>query len=227
MDLKRAVRKLTSIARTEGITGVLRRIRKRIKRSVPDSFDREHGVETAKEVSLFQLDIASENEGDGHGYQASPADAVRNLIYCLPIVSVRDLSALETFTFIDIGAGKGRTLLVASEFPFRRIIGVEFARELVAAAAQNLRNSRAEIIHADASKYAFPCQNLVVYMYHPFGPGVLRRVLASLRIVAHQREVYLIYLNPQEADTCIKEFATELCAKDGAKVYRVAKWNPC
>src|SRR3954447_24824698 len=32
---------------------------------------------------------------------------------------------LQDFTFIDIGSGKGRTLLMASTFPFRRIIGVE------------------------------------------------------------------------------------------------------
>src|SRR5690242_5062036 len=29
------------------------------------------------------------------------------------------------FTFIDLGSGKGRTLLMASDYPFRAIIGVE------------------------------------------------------------------------------------------------------
>ncbi len=32
------------------------------------------------------------------------------------------------FTFIDLGSGKGRTLLMASDFPFRKILGVEILR---------------------------------------------------------------------------------------------------
>ena len=40
------------------------------------------------------------------------------------------LFSLDGFTFIDLGSGKGRTLLMASDYPFRRIIGLELLEEL-------------------------------------------------------------------------------------------------
>jgi len=36
----------------------------------------------------------------------------------------------EDFTFIDFGSAKGRALLLASEFPFKKIIGVDFSPKL-------------------------------------------------------------------------------------------------
>ncbi len=45
---------------------------------------------------------------------------------------------LQDFTFIDLGSGKGRVLLMASEYPFQKIIGVEFMPELHRAAQKNI-----------------------------------------------------------------------------------------
>ncbi len=126
----------------------------------------------------------------------------------------------EDFTFIDLGAGKGRVLLVASRFPFKRLIGVEFARELVETARRNIERfgCRAEVVHADAADYRFPSENLVVYLYNPFGPEVLRPVLSYLREISTGREVYLVYLNPKNS-SCVEEFAREIYKLAGAKVY--------
>ena len=43
------------------------------------------------------------------------------------------------FTFLDIGSGKGRALLLAAEYPFRRIVGVELMPELNSMAEENIR----------------------------------------------------------------------------------------
>ena len=40
------------------------------------------------------------------------------------------------FVFIDLGSGKGRTLLMASDYPFRRIVGVELLPALHRAAQE-------------------------------------------------------------------------------------------
>jgi hypothetical protein len=42
------------------------------------------------------------------------------------------------FSFIDIGSGKGRVLLMASDYPFRRILGIELLPALHAVAEKNL-----------------------------------------------------------------------------------------
>ena len=55
------------------------------------------------------------------------------------------------FVFIDLGSGKGRTLLMASDYPFRRIIGVELLPALHQAAQDNLGKYPkriAEVLHA-------------------------------------------------------------------------------
>src|SRR5947208_15284999 len=41
------------------------------------------------------------------------------------VMSEHGVTGLSDFTFIDLGSGKGRTLLMASDYPFRRILGVE------------------------------------------------------------------------------------------------------
>ncbi len=179
-----------------------------------DAFDELYRVETAREVSLFQLDIASRHESVGIHYQPSPREVCDKLLASLPI-------HYEHFTFIDLGAGKGRVLLVGSRFPFRRLIGVEFARELVETARQNIErfHSRAEMVHADAADYQFPSDNLVVYLYNPFGPEVLRPVLRSLQEISRRHEVYVLYLNPENA-SYVEEFANQIYELSGAKVYR-------
>jgi hypothetical protein len=77
---------------------------------------------------------------------------------------------------------------------------------------------RTEVVHADAAEYKFPSENLVVYLYNPFGPEVLRPVLRSLREISTSREVYLLYLNPKNS-SCVDEVANEIDQVAGAKVY--------
>jgi predicted RNA methylase len=214
--LLRAARKVSQIVQSEGVSAVVCKIRARINsRSRPvDSFDQQFQLDTAGEISLFQLDISSPNEVVGIRYQPSPVEACQELFASLPIRH-------QDFTLIDLGAGKGRVLLVASGFAFKRVIGVEFARELVETARRNIERfgCRAEVVHADAAEYKFPVDNLVVYLYHPFGSEVLRSVLGSLREISAQHDVYLIYLNAKNS-SCVEEFAHEIQALRGAKVYR-------
>lgn len=35
---------------------------------------------------------------------------------------------LQDYDFLDFGSGKGRTLLMAASFPFKKITGVEFSK---------------------------------------------------------------------------------------------------
>lgn len=110
------------------------------------------------------------------------------------------------FTFIDIGSGKGRPLLMASEYPFRRIIGVEFLPELHAIAVENIRKfpderKRCKQIDArlaDATAFEFPSDPLVVFMFHPLPESGFRKVIANLAQTFREnpRPVWLVYANP-------------------------------
>ncbi|HKU67991.1 MAG TPA: class I SAM-dependent methyltransferase, partial [Candidatus Baltobacteraceae bacterium] len=108
-------------------------------------------------------------------------------------------------TFVDVGAGMGRVLMLASMHPFRQVVGVEVSAALCETARDNLvRWRRANddlackdlrVICADAASYAFPKGDLVVYLYNPFGEKTLGRVLERLS----QRdggECYVAYHTP-------------------------------
>src|SRR6204780_3954760 len=97
-------------------------------------------------------------------------------------------SDFSGFVFIDLGSGKGRTLLMGSDYPFRRIVGVELLPALHEAAQENLSKYRGESqkcfalesICADACEFAFPLEPMVLYLFNPFRESGLRRVIANL-----------------------------------------------
>src|SRR5271166_1913671 len=74
-------------------------------------------------------------------YQPTEADLFREMLIAL---SQHSQSDFHDFVFIDLGSGKGRTLLIASDYPFRRIVGVDLLPELHQAAEENLSKYRSE-----------------------------------------------------------------------------------
>lgn len=110
------------------------------------------------------------------------------------------------FAFIDLGSGKGRTLLMASEYPFRRIVGVELLPDLHRVARQNLQNYQSEsrkcfhveALCADACDYAFPPEPIVLYLFNPLPESSLKKVILKLEesLGSHPRPVYVVYHNP-------------------------------
>ncbi|MFZ0200269.1 MAG: class I SAM-dependent methyltransferase [Candidatus Sulfotelmatobacter sp.] len=109
-------------------------------------------------------------------------------------------------TFIDLGSGKGRTLLMASDYPFRRIVGVELLPALNRTAQENLTKYQSEAqkcfaidsICADATEFPFPAEPTLLFLFNPFPESGLRRVIANLQqsLREHPRKIYLLYHNP-------------------------------
>ncbi len=112
-------------------------------------------------------------------------------------------AGLQDFTFIDLGCGKGRVLLMACDYPFKRIIGVELIPELHRAAQKNIDGyssdrQQCRQIHPicmDARDFEFPKGPLVVYLFNPFSESTFARVLENLRQSMEQapRPVYIAY----------------------------------
>jgi SAM-dependent methyltransferase len=155
----------------------------------------------------YRVDTTSANVGwrarligfFNSAYQPIEAEIFREMINRLAI----DFSR---FTFIDIGSGKGRALLLASEYPFRRIIGLELLPDLNRIAQENIRaysasqgrEVQAESVCGDATNFSFPDEPLVVYFFHPLTEAGFRQVIANLQasLAAQPREIHLVYANP-------------------------------
>ena len=110
------------------------------------------------------------------------------------------------FTFIDIGSGKGRTLLMASDYPFRRIIGVELLPELHRVAQENIRKYKSdsqqcfalESLCDDAREFVFPPEPILLYLFNPLPEPGLVQLIANLErsLQEHPRPLFVIYHNP-------------------------------
>ena len=110
------------------------------------------------------------------------------------------------FTFIDIGSGKGRVLLMAAEYPFRRIVGVEILGNLHRVALGNIQrvqggaaqSAQVEALCLDASQYEFPAEPLVVYLFNPLPEPGLKRMLRNLEdcVARGAGPVFVLYHNP-------------------------------
>ena len=145
-----------------------------VRTSEPSDFDREFAVDTGGDFGdttyLSDLDIPSSNWIRGADY--IPIDPER-LLGILSSVSLN----YEDFVFIDLGSGKGRALLVALQFPFRRIVGVEFSPQLHEIAKRNIaawRNPtrKCTLIQSlcmNFGEFSFPPEPCLVYLFEPCG----------------------------------------------------------
>src|SRR6204780_4588149 len=104
-------------------------------------------------------------------YQPTEAGLFHEMIDALCEHTHIDLSE---FVFVDLGSGKGRTLLLASDYPFRRIVGVELLPTLNQIAQENLQKYRSESqkcfalesFCGDATAFAFPAEPMVLYLFN-------------------------------------------------------------
>jgi SAM-dependent methyltransferase len=132
-------------------------------------------------------------------------DALHLLLQQTPRPDHTTLSFCD-FTFLDLGSGKGRTLLMASDYPFRRIIGVELLPSLHQIAQENLYQYKnesqqcfaLESICADATAFPLPADPLVIFLFNPFPESGMRQVVDNLdqSLREHPRPVYVLYHNP-------------------------------
>jgi SAM-dependent methyltransferase len=109
-------------------------------------------------------------------------------------------------TFIDIGSGKGRTLLMASDFPFRRILGVELLPGLHRIAKNNILRYKSdaqkcgviETVCEDATRFVFPAEAMVLYLFNPLPEAGLVQVISNLEqsLEQYRRPVHVLYHNP-------------------------------
>ena len=137
-------------------------------------------------------------------YQPIPPEQFREIMAVLNGHFAPE-SDFSKFTFIDIGAGKGRALLLAAEFGFRRIVGVELLPELVQVARQNVQkferreaSSGIQLICGDATDFIFPEEPSVIFLFNPLPQAALRTLIENLERSLRQnpRPIYVAYANP-------------------------------
>lgn len=165
--------------------------------------DIAYGIDTSTNLPWWLITSGKPSDAHTTGYAGCQPSCVR--------AALRTIPDIEGRTFVDLGCGKGRALVVASEFPFRRITGVEISRELADTARHNAaalhsrfpERPRIEVIQGDALGFPFPEGDLVVFLYHPFHRKLLLAILARLEDSARRtnRDIFFVYQNPMYSET--------------------------
>ncbi len=169
-------------------------------------FDLEFGVRTSGLVAGRHLAL-----GHVHDRHATAYYAVAPSVFQAMLVRwrrCRPAAPIDEFTFVDLGAGMGRAVLLAAKFPFRAVVGVELHPTLARIARKNLALWRSagracapmHIVCADAADFPLPAGPCVAFLFNPFGAPVLRRMLKSWSrcLAGREGQVDILYVNNEQ-----------------------------
>lgn len=203
----------------------------RLRRAILEAtYDRKMGVQTSRLVAATDLGIDPSKLGgvavgaiSGSAYAPSPAWALPTILKQLNI-------RYTNYNFIDLGSGLGRVVLMAAEFPFARVVGVEFSPQLHETAKDNLSRSSirrqagsVELLLQDAREYTPPPGNCIIYMGNPFRENVMRTVLDNLKrwLEGQPVQLYVVYFIPVLAELLdTSSFLVKLKADPNYVIYR-------
>ena len=173
-------------------------------------FDKRYGTDTGGYLSPEELVTGQTNDALNHGFSAvAPSvfrEAMRRWRDTLPAVG----GHIEAYSFVDVGAGKGRVLFLASELPFRKIVGVEVHPRLARIAEGNIdrwrrvtrTRSNIRVVQQDVLKFRWPRPPLLVYLYNPFHCSLVVQLAKSLATLPASGSslVDILYVNPACTD---------------------------
>ncbi len=131
-----------------------------------DSFtDFQKGIASSGTVSI--------DHKDSRNYRPTRAIPFEKLM--------RSFDFNKSGNFVDFGCGKGRVLLLAEDYSFANLVGIELDSELCQQSKNNLKDfSNIEINNCNATDYSIKNEDVFFYFYDPFTGEVLRKVLENI-----------------------------------------------
>ena len=173
----------------------------------------KYNINTIKPESLDTLTIAEGDKSKSSPYEALNYFILENLLenFCKLFPQEKSL--------IDVGSGKGRVMVAAAHYGFKNIIGVDFAKELCAAAERNINKIKTQfpdttfnIYCKDILNYAINADDKVFFLFNPFNKEVMEKFLEKIdrSVKEHRRTIYFIYANPQQKEILIQKNYQEI-----------------
>jgi len=169
-------------------------------------FDLEFGVRTSGLIAGRHLRAGHRNDRHVTAYYAVAPSVFQAMI--VRWRRCRPLAPLDAYTFLDFGAGMGRALLLASQYRFRAVIGIELHATLARIGRKNIALWRAagravsplRMVHRDATEFALPSGPCVVFLFNPFAGPVVRRLLRTWAHALAERGGLLdiLYVNNEQ-----------------------------
>ena len=161
-------------------------------------FDLVHGTDTHVWMPKDRYEPGLGNLEQGTFYMSSWTSEIRRVFSTVRTLADR----FEDYSFLDIGCGKGKVVLVWEQLLRQAglrqpVAGIDYYQPLLDIAEANHRrlfDDAGRFIRADATQVDYSAfgDKLIVYIFNPFGEVLMRQVLGRLKGV----DVYLVYNNP-------------------------------
>lgn len=159
--------------------------------------EKKYGINTTGEDELKKLKKKGKNFAHATIYMPVSYHIIEKAIEKIPSANKNH--------FIDIGCGKGRALVVAAHYGFKKITGIEWAEKLSNEANKNLHLTKTnfpsivtEIINGDAAIYEIPADADCIFLFNPFDDFIMKKVVANIfkSLKENPRTLHVIYANP-------------------------------
>src|SRR5258706_281335 len=175
---------LVAKVREAGISGTARFVKRQLRYHACSflgaRWDRKYGVDTSGQIDLIDIDVVGPNRDSGYSSVSTSPSSYALLSAFFP-------ADWKQFTFIDVGCGEGRVLMLAASQGFDTIIGIEFAPLICQIAEQNLvdfsgrRPAKWSIVNADATTVDLPSGvPLLIYSFNPFKAEIWEKFVPVL-----------------------------------------------
>lgn len=158
-------------------------------------FDRRYRIKTSGFIRLQNTSFEPTRLRDATQYGPVNGWALRRLLL--------DLNLPRHLRFVDFGCGLGRACILAAEYGFERVTGVELAPELCVGARENVTQCRPPagklspitILQMDVLDYCEGTEDDVVFMFRPFSCEFFQIVLDKLvaRAGSRRQPIMVIY----------------------------------
>jgi SAM-dependent methyltransferase len=193
-------------------------------------FDLRYGVKTSEHIAAKHIAPTPEFSEKMIDYEPVQPSVVRQSINLLRIPST-----LKEYDFIDLGCGKGRATIVASEFPFNQVMGVEISSRLASIARENAKiisnrypnRPNIEIIEGNAVDFPASNKKVILFLYNPFVPELVDQLARNIeqKFENDIQHMFVIYHNPvgslifDSSDYLQRWHAVQLESEDSEKGY--------
>jgi SAM-dependent methyltransferase len=171
-------------------------------------FDQRYGVDTSGLIGGGDLRSGHKNDIFNTAYYGMAPSRFHRVLQ--DWISDSGHASIAETSFIDLGCGKGRAIMMASEFDLHQVIGVELNPSLAETAKANLAIwtaagravSPVKILCQDATEFVFPDGPCLLYLFNPFAAPVVKRLIDRLEAEFAGRPGLLdvIYFNPEAGE---------------------------
>ncbi len=181
--------------------------------------ERKYNIDTTAAINLSKLKLKGNQLK--HATEYMPVN-----YFTLEVLLERMPDAAKRGIFLDIGCGKGRAMCVAAANGYQKVEGIDFARELISAATNNLERikkqyplTRYTLTWGDLNSLAIDEHVSTIFLFNPFDEFLMKQVIRKINssLAKHPRHLFVLYCTPRHE---------ELFFDDGFDVtYRVKKYG--